>query len=123
MTTIEIKPSNHNIDATPAQCQFLNTLGEQNRRHRQALVHLKDSCERELNGTRWGLPHQTMHEVVKFQGAVDVLLTMIFSVFTVPEEQEAHDAQLALIKGWVDLAMEENVHGMGDQNWFFPPKQ
>lgn len=124
MNTTEIKPSNHNIDATGEQCAFLSRLAESNRRYRQALVHLKDACERELNGSNWGLPNQTMSEVQKYFGAVEVLSALIWSIFVPPVGDDTERLEYTQkVNGWVTLALEENDHGMSGQNWFFPIKK
>lgn len=122
MNTTEIKPSNFNIDATDSQCAFLSRLAENNRRYRQALVHLKDSCESELKGRGWGLSHQTLNEVQKYQGAVTALTDLIWSIFAdAPvDDDEARLKYNEQVKGWIELAMTENPHGMSGQNWFFP---
>jgi hypothetical protein len=121
--TTEIKPSNHNIDATEVQIAYLNELAVANSRYRGALESLNSSLERELKGQSfWGLPHQTLHEVAKFEGALDAILRMKWLLYTemkdtTTEEIEAHQLK---VKEWLKLALERNTHGLFNANQFFP---
>lgn len=122
MNTTEIKPSNHNIDATEIQIGYLNELAVANSRYRGAVTALKEACEREEGGTFWGIGHQTLLEVKQFEGQFDALLKMKWILFAgsgaeTADEQTAHHDK---VQGWIKTALEPNPHGLFGANQFFP---
>lgn len=124
MNTTEIKPSNHNIDATEIQIGYLNDLAIANSRYRTAVKALKEACQREEDGTFWGIGHQSMMEVKKFEGQLEQLLNMKWILFAgskaeTADEQTAHHDK---VSGWIKTALELNPQGLYGANQFFPPK-
>lgn len=128
------KPSTFRIDATEAQCAYLNKLSETNMYYRRALKEAVKMCQKELDGGYWGLSHQTLNEIQKYSGALDTLRQIQWIAFSdLPvvkgEGVEKMKSELALderrdqIKEWVKLALEENPDGMSGLNWFFPEEK
>lgn len=122
MNTTAIKPSNHNIDATEIQIGYLNDLAIANSRYRSSVKALKEACQREEDGTFWGIGNQTLLEVKKFEGQLETLLGMkwiLFSgtTFETADEQTAYSEK---VQGWIKTAMELNTTGMYGANQFFP---
>lgn len=126
MTTEIRKPSNHNIEATEVQIAYLNDLSVAHSRYIGALESLQSSIERELKGQSfWGLPHQTLNEVVKFEGALNSLLNMKWILFTDMDQSttETIEAHQQKVSAWMKLALERNPHGLFGANQFFPVRK
>ncbi len=133
MNTVN-KPSTFRIDATEPQCAYLNKLAETSMRYRLALKETVQMCKKELDGNHWGLSHQTLNELQKYNGALDSLRQVQWIAFSdLPEVKgegvDKMKPELALdqrrdqIKDWVKLALEENPDGMSGVNWFFPEEK
>lgn len=118
------KPSTFRIDATDAQCSYLNKLAETNMRYRVALREMVQMGQKELEGGFWGLSHQTLNEVQKHNGALDVLRQVQWVAFSdLPKDSTERHARQSQIKDWVALALTENSDGMSGVNWFFPEEK
>lgn len=114
-------PSTFRIDATEAQCSYLNKLSETNMRYRVALRQMVEMGQKELEGGYWGLSHQTLNEVQKFNGALDALRQVQWVAFSdITGDSEERHARQSQIKDWVGIALTENPDGMSGVNWFFP---
>lgn len=118
------KPSNHYIDATQVQIGYLNDLAVANARYRGAVRSLKEACEREEDGTFWGIGNQTLMEVKKFEGAFEALLNAKWILFAdVSGTAEEQQKRSEVVHGWIKTALELNTAGMYGANQFFPVRK
>jgi len=109
----------HKVNATEAQINYLNKVADTNKRYREACQHIIEMCQKELEGSYWGLSHQTIFELQKYKAQLDGLREAQWSVFAdIEGDSEERQARKKEYIGWVKLALTENRDGFMGVNWF-----